>query len=99
MKGKKISFGFLFKKSIFFPLKTEFPDIIERDLMFNQTYSDVIDGRLPITQDIAIKLASLKLQLDVGDYDASRIIEGMGYRNINYIHYSCSLANGILRSD
>jgi hypothetical protein len=78
MKGKKIAFGFLYKKSIYFPLKTEFKDIIERDLMFNQTYADIIEGRLPCPDDVAISLAALKLQLDSGDYDAKRTIDQIG---------------------
>lgn len=36
MKGKKIAFSFTFKKSIYHPAKSEYTDMIERDLIFHQ---------------------------------------------------------------
>jgi hypothetical protein len=38
MKGKKIAFSFTFKKSIFHPIRSEFTDMIERDLIYNQVF-------------------------------------------------------------
>jgi hypothetical protein len=35
-KNRQISFGFLFKKSIYLSVKTVFDDIVERDLIFHQ---------------------------------------------------------------
>ena len=75
MKGKKIAFTFLFKKSVYHPSKPYYIDIIERDLMFAQVYSDFYEGRLICDEELAVKLAAFKLQIDVGVYDSQRTID------------------------
>lgn len=45
---------------------------ITRYQFFLQVKSDVLQGRLPVSQDLAIELASYALQSELGDYDSSR---------------------------
>lgn len=84
-KDKKITFNFLYKKSIYLTVKSHFDDLVERDLMFHQTFHDILDGNLPCPEtDIAVTLAALKLQIDVGDYDPTRKIDEISKSYIPY---------------
>jgi hypothetical protein len=57
----------VFKKKIFLDPKKETTDPAYAALEFHQAVYDVLMGFLPVTENVAVPLGALKLQLQIGD--------------------------------
>ena len=65
---------FLFKKCAFTDIKLSFDDPVERELIYGQIHENVLSDELPVSEEVCIALASLDLQITVGDWSQERSI-------------------------
>lgn len=69
---QEIDHYFLFRKCAFTDIKLSFEDPVERELIYGQIHENVVSDELPVSEEICIALASLDLQITVGDWSEER---------------------------
>ena len=62
----------VFKKKVFLVPQEDSRDPVAKDLIFHQAVYDVISGKIPVTEQDALKLAGYQMQCFWGDFDPSK---------------------------
>jgi len=90
-KGVELKLRVVFMKRLFFHNVTtpiEQYDKTTLDLLFVQATEDIRTGRLPTTREVVLKLAGLKCQSDIGDWNGEPLLPDIMIRYIPaYLRY------------
>jgi len=82
-KAKDASFAFIFKKKIFLrDDEQEMRDLVAKHLIYIQALYSVIESEYPCTQDEAIRLAGLQVQIVYGDHKSATHTVGFLTQNL-----------------